>query len=72
MALETDPKRPAKLSGYCALFVCSINRSKVIKIIRQIYENTSVRASMIRHFLTPDQNRENYDSKVVQVVLTRS
>ena len=38
----------------------------------KISQNSSVQATTTRHFLTPDQNRENYDSKVVQVVLTRS
>ena len=42
-----------------------------MKKLSKTEENTSVYALMIRHFLTREQNRENYDSKVVQVVLTR-
>ena len=44
---------------------------KVKEKASKISQNTSVQATTTRHFPTPDQNRENYDSKVVQVVLTR-
>ena len=44
---------------------------KVMKKTSKIAQNTSVQATKTRHFLTADQNRENYDSKVVQVVLAR-
>ena len=43
-----------------------------MKKTSKISQNTCVQATKTRHFLTADQNRENYDSKVVQVVLART